>query len=476
MGQNQSKNEQLFQHVYDGNSEGIKSLCSQGARLEHVDRQGQTPLIVACMKPELHDAAKTLIELGANVNAYCPGRHGGTPLHHAARRGLEKTVDLLLLHGANALVINDDSHTPLDIARAKGYGKIVHKIESQICLFSGWLRELYVPRFLEVLTPQLLSRKVWVVVLPCGSRNLQKPLKLELAIYARSQDAQPRTTVALWKANMEGPVFAQPVPAVFISEASTISRHRRRRRCTARGLRQTRIKLTSVNEGDKQQLLQFYGACKGIPQAVHPSFPFNTPTTAVQATAPPAVEDVELAMAINASIQSAMEEAINNPQPTPRTGAPIDVDNSSGFTDHSTFGVPGAPTVEASCCQWLKQAPGTSGASTLTSMGTHAPTVVPSAPTTVNEAMDTGPIHYPHIDSGTTGTSALEVENSHTARDRMQSGGSCVICLDAPVESVCIPCGHMAGCMSCLSEVKAKKWGCPICRGKINQVVRVYAV
>ncbi|GJS72725.1 ankyrin repeat-containing protein [Tanacetum coccineum] len=26
----------------------------------------------------------------------------------------------------------------------------------------------------------------------------------------------------------------------------------------------------------------------------------------------------------------------------------------------------------------------------------------------------------------------------------------CVICLDAPVEGALIPCGHMAGCMSCL--------------------------
>lgn len=27
------------------------------------------------------------------------GRHAGTPLHHAAERGLENTVKLLLLHG-----------------------------------------------------------------------------------------------------------------------------------------------------------------------------------------------------------------------------------------------------------------------------------------------------------------------------------------------------------------------------------------
>jgi hypothetical protein len=27
-----------------------------------------------------------------------------------------------------------------------------------------------------------------------------------------------------------------------------------------------------------------------------------------------------------------------------------------------------------------------------------------------------------------------------------------------------------------LNEVKAKKWGCPVCRAKIDQVIKLYAV
>jgi ankyrin repeat protein len=38
-----------------------------------MDKEGKTPLIVACMNPELYNVAKTLIELGANINAYRPG-------------------------------------------------------------------------------------------------------------------------------------------------------------------------------------------------------------------------------------------------------------------------------------------------------------------------------------------------------------------------------------------------------------------
>lgn len=53
---------------------------------------------------------------------------------------------------------------------------------------------------------------------------------------------------------------------------------------------------------------------------------------------------------------------------------------------------------------------------------------------------------------------------------------SCIICWGSPVEGACVPCGHMAGCMSCLYEIKSKKGDCPICRVKIDQVIKLYAV
>ena len=35
-------------------------------------------------------------------------------------------------------------------------------MQNHLCLFSGWLREFHGPGFLEVVAPQLVSRKVWV--------------------------------------------------------------------------------------------------------------------------------------------------------------------------------------------------------------------------------------------------------------------------------------------------------------------------
>ena len=41
--------------------------------MQWIDQEGKTPLILACLDPQLFNVAKTLIELGADVNAYRPG-------------------------------------------------------------------------------------------------------------------------------------------------------------------------------------------------------------------------------------------------------------------------------------------------------------------------------------------------------------------------------------------------------------------
>ncbi|KAG6732550.1 hypothetical protein I3842_01G183300 [Carya illinoinensis] len=440
MGHQQSKEELLYQQVNYGNAEGIKALCREGAGLEWIDREGKTPLIVACLNPDLYNVAKTLIEIGANINAYRPGRHAGTPLHHAAKRGLENTVKLLLLHGANALLMNDDCQTPLDVARAKGHSNVVRAIEGHICLFSGWLRELYGPGFLEVFAPQLVSRKVWVVVLPCGSRKPMKPFKLELAIYPSLQVAQPRAVIPLWKANLEESNLLQSDPSVIVHDTST----------------KTRIKLAPASESDKQQLRWFVDACKGIPQAMHPpAFLHNNQAPVVPATAPPAAEDLEIAMAISASIQSAIQErpSFLDVHPSSEASSSTSWNNPMNMSSHSGLDVPIAPAPNTSS-EWAVHENGPEDNSSQQTQNNDYITSTQKNPNPVNEDVP-----------ATTG-------------EKKDDGGasSCVICLDAPVEAACIPCGHMAGCMSCLNEITTKKWGCPVCRAKIDQVVRLYAV
>ncbi|XP_042473079.1 probable E3 ubiquitin-protein ligase XBOS34 [Zingiber officinale] len=510
MGASQSKDELLYQQVSYGNIEGIRALRGQGAGLEWVDKEGKTPLIVACSRHDLVPVAYALIELGARVNAYRPGCHAGTALHHAAKKGCEQTVQLLLSNGANPFVLNDDCHTALDLARERGHLNVVRAIESRISLFSGWLREAYGPGFLEAFAPQLLIRKIWAVVLPCDPRNPTNPLKFELVIYPDLQTSRPRSVVLLWKAQIEEPKFNQVDPAIVIVDKPT----------------RTRYKLFAANEGDKQQLLWFLRACKGISQVptsipetpIGASMPHPQQTisnVSTQAEAPPihTQEYIEMEMAINASIQTAMAEGVPPVQSNPHTSdtngwgtssentayngwAPQIVDTTSKMNNRMPTNEPDAtggavPVVPSSALPSIQKP---EPAVIQPSHEDPSTTVAPSAPPISEDTLLDGPIHYPSIDSSPIDMSMTMAQivhdnaesedvdaSSKTESSEEKAGSSstsscCVICLDAPVEGACIPCGHMAGCMSCLKEIESKQWGCPVCRAKIDQVVRLYAV
>ncbi|KAL0718903.1 hypothetical protein Bca4012_068226 [Brassica carinata] len=383
MGQQQSKGKLLYQQVSYRNSEDIRALHREGADLEvqWMDRKGKTPLIMACMNSELYDVAKTLIELGANVNAYRPGRHAGTPMHHAAKRGLWKTVKLLLSHGANPLVLNDDCQTPLEVARDKGFGYAVHAIERHICLFSGYMRRFDGPTGLG-------SDSVWVVVIPTGSRNPVEPLKLEVAVYDHQRDDLPRTVMPL---------------------------------------------LAPSTEGGEQQLKWFCDACKGIPQPTHPPNLLQTPPSA-----PP--------------LHPAMSD-------TPNTNH-----LSIGEASYSTAPPP----------------PPSLGLNSHEGVIVHEPS--PSAPPLKDDddlqTLEEGPVHYPTIDSTPVDVPSLSSLPASAEGEKKEDGssGQCSICLDAPSDAVCVPCGHVSGCMSCLTEIKSMNYGCPVCRAKIDQIVRLYRV
>ncbi|PON81744.1 Cdk-activating kinase assembly factor [Trema orientale] len=475
-----SKAELLYEVVVTtGNVDAIKALFQEGASLEWIDRDGKNPLITACMNPNLIDTAKTLIELGANINSYRPGRHAGTPLHHAVKKGLEQTVALLLSHGANPLVRNDDCQTPLDVARLTGHINVVRTLENHICYFSGWVREI-IPGFLGAIASNLLSKKLWVVVIPHGPNNRIKPLKLELAVYYTLKDAQPCTVISLWKARIEKPNLHQSDPTLGIFDDSIKSQ----------------LKLASAIKGDKQQIQSLYDACQGISQVTPPSVNHGSENS---------VEAGELAMLSDDFIQSAAGDT----QLAPNSHQIPEVSNTNGWgmsvSDDSYNGwgsAVGTTHAQANSRGWMDEQAKDDyngwnvddsrplGNPTKHAQ-THGTTVVsanhnvsasissaPSAPPIPEEHLVEGPIHYPSIDIGTdVSTQPIHSEASTLYETKAgNDSSSCVICWDSPIEGACIPCGHMAGCMSCLTEIKAKKGVCPVCRSTINQVVRLYPV
>lgn len=245
-------------------------------------------------------------------------------------------------------------------------------------------------------------------------------------------------------------------------------------------------------------------------QVMPPPTLSNTQTSTPEAAPQTAAEAVELAMGINASIQSA---SVNGPLPQ-NTDQNSESDNTNGWGNYAENAsnngwgpAVGTSNSGASNNGWMDEPAredyngwGVPDSGPVGNQNKHAqtsdnvPTVVPSnngismlvpsasapsAPPIPEDVLDEGPIHYPSVDYSPVDLSVPAIEAGASVGNDVKDGGSsssCVICWEAPIEGACIPCGHMAGCMSCLNEIKAKKGLCPMCRATINQVVRLYAV
>ncbi|KAJ7552569.1 hypothetical protein O6H91_06G060600 [Diphasiastrum complanatum] len=508
MGGGQSKEEQLYHAVQAGNHTTVKALRRDGTSLEWVDKEGRTPLILACTRGESFDMVITLINLGANISVYRPGTHGGTPVHHAAKRGLDKTVVLLLGRGADPLQSNDDGLTPLDMARSRGHISVVRIIEDRLCLFSGIVRELSGPGFLEALMPQWVTRKVWVVVLPARPHPKRHP-KHELVIYQSPKVSQPRAIITLARARIREPDYTAVNPMLVIVDRSN---------------RQT-YKFLSEHENDNIQLERLFEACslssQGVPSpvgsenSVRPALLQRSDLPALQSPNQPSGQhfmnvseehqqkqsrsrDVALNMAIDASIQSGSTEGIIVPYLGPQTSGISERGaerHKKGCKDRdciepkklkygealdyfeagpSKFGKQSEVSQEAFS---LRVAHAESSENRLSSAGKVCAmsTSCPTAPPLPSEF-----VSYPASKSRTlyaTSSKSTNAANAALALEvNSKIAGQCVVCWDAPVQGVCIPCGHLAGCMNCLLDIKERSWGCPVCRTQIQQVVKVYTV
>ncbi|XP_073386986.1 putative E3 ubiquitin-protein ligase XBAT35 isoform X3 [Physcomitrium patens] len=507
MGNGTSKDEQFYHAVLCSNHNAVKSLRREGASLEWVDKEGRTPLILACTRCSLFEMVLLLLNLGANIKYYRHGTYGGYPLHHAAKRGLDKTVLLLLSRGADPLAVNDDSLTPLDMARNRGHVTVVRMIEERICTFSGVVRELSGPGFLEAIAPQWLTKKIWAVVLPTEI-DPRRTLKFELVIYqsqkvslwnggnlspsshaARFYNVSlPHSVISLSKAEIEEPDLSSVDPVVIIMDKNT----------------KTKYKFLAESEGDKAQFKQFLKACKGVSQAAPPSTRhrrapqsalrgltgLNRPTAQPQAQQSACAsratkcgsasqnlknrsevsEKATLKLAINASLHTATKKEI----PVGHLINPDDL--TDGNTDHSQYGGWGSANEArpGRVSELSKERADLSGVSEAPSSSTI---FSPSAPPL--------PIHYPFIDIPPANLqNPVDAPSEEASASTSKAGekgkkekeNRCVVCWDASAQGVCIPCGHLAGCMECLLKIKATNWGCPVCRSAIDQIIKVYAV
>lgn len=337
------------------------------------------------------------------------------------------------------------------------------------------------------------------MIIPCGSGNPMRPPRFELAIYSTLQDAQPQTVIALWKAKIEEPKFLKSDPALVIFDQTT----------------KTRYKIASGNDGDKQQLQWLYSACKGNLQVVPSPTVLDTQTSSAANAHQTVAESPERnnnwcsgAVDANGWEISTNAESYNGWGPTDGRehselgntgwmGGPTRKDyngwgvldsgpsvqtlgDHSGWMDARTkkendWDVPDSrPTGKQSHqVQSLLDPP-----AHVQTSGLNA-SMSPSAPPIPDDVLVEEPSQYPSIDFNPVHLPATTTTDhgASTTNDAKGDGSSsCIICWEAPVEGACIPCGHMAGCMSCLNEIKAKNGLCPVCRSKIDKVIRLYTV
>lgn len=92
----------------------------------------ETPLMLAAANGQAK-AMRLLIANGADIDAQ--HSRGWTALHHATWQNREESVDLLLWHRANTMLVNEGGHTAAALAFQRSHSAIGRKIGDALKLF-----------------------------------------------------------------------------------------------------------------------------------------------------------------------------------------------------------------------------------------------------------------------------------------------------------------------------------------------------
>ncbi len=115
-----------------GNIEILKSLIESGAALDLVDPDGNTLLHYAARNNQ-NDGDQCIKQLiDANIEVNASNKAQNTALHLAAAIGAEKSVGILLAHGANGAALNQKQATPVFIACQYGQPACLNQLLASI--------------------------------------------------------------------------------------------------------------------------------------------------------------------------------------------------------------------------------------------------------------------------------------------------------------------------------------------------------
>jgi ankyrin repeat protein len=113
--------------AFFGKAEAARTLLEAGASVNAVSRNAQIVQPLHSAAAGVHrEVCRVLIAAGADVNARQQG--GFTPLHAAAQHGDIELVELFLSAGADPSAARDNGETPADAAAAAGHVDVARRL------------------------------------------------------------------------------------------------------------------------------------------------------------------------------------------------------------------------------------------------------------------------------------------------------------------------------------------------------------
>lgn len=392
--------------------------------------KGSTPLMAAARHRHGAESVRALLEYGANMDLVERSKRSSTALHTAAYYGHVTTIEYLLRGGADAFVLNRNGHTALDVAWLRHQKEAAMVFSVHTFVYSGWLMVNNVSRL-------PFWKRYWCVLLASNKERST----MDMLLFRSPSDLWPKIVLMVEGTNPmrqlcerelgSSPCLDRPMAPEMVSHA------------LMQAVTMWTAKPFSFDL-DRPVVMQKLRRHK-FSRDPHTRHGFLQ------------TRDVLFAAENEKSRQEWMQllptRQVSSAPSSPLTQwlAPVGTTTTGSFSDHLHQSLEMHDAREAR-------------------LTFNAGFSAPSAPLYNSMIYSEDVIAY-----------SMTAEQSPLAPVKQSpeplSRSECVICMDVPRDTICVPCGHIAGCHTCLRSILQAERStpcCPICRAHVETVVKVF--
>lgn len=467
-----------------------------------------------------------LISHGADIHARA-GPHKRQALHFAARWGCDALIGTLLAAGADLHAVDDDGNTALQIAVANDHSKAMTELlafgadmfahhgksipahdlaprggkaraalfrasrelwEADPAAFDRKMEEWYGQQGPFKSMRYCLQNRASCTVLEMAGSVLLPPLLLAAAVTSvllvlwllrrgrarRRRGRRQRSagaTVLAWAAGAWEWLMALPamVEAFLNFINDTLRELFRARPAPAPAPeQQPRPRAAQTSGGARRR--RNAGAGGRTRAAQQPSQPADPPAPITEArieAEPPTLEDASAELAAKPSTaEPAAIEPIAEPFAKPASAEP------SSAARELESAASSEPNAEAAAVVQTAKAPEPAAMpeafpflfpAPVPDVPASAPPPMPDPAPPATPVAASSPPPQPQQPEPPSPPSSPPPPQQHEPEAEQESGPLCSVCMDAPLQGIFIPCGHMAACVPCGSVIMRSSAVCPIC-------------